>query len=125
MMVAADGIRLSHIGAIRLLQAFPNGTDMDVFRRVYRAMTGRRMRQVTIMGVKKALNRGVPVLAVDSVTDYRDHVVVVTGYEGDDFIVQDPALFSRSKGIHRSRRSRQELREAVGDEFYAPGSRVG
>lgn len=28
MMVAADGVRLSHLEAIRLLQAFPNGTDM-------------------------------------------------------------------------------------------------
>lgn len=45
-------------------------------------MPGRRMRQVTIIGVKRALNRGVPVLAVDSVTSHQDHVVVVTGYEG-------------------------------------------
>ena len=48
MMLAADGIDVSHIEAIRLLQAFPNGTDMDVFRRVYRAMTGRMLRPVTI-----------------------------------------------------------------------------
>ena len=74
---------------------------------------------------KRALNRDMPVLAVDSVTDHQDHVVVVTGYEGEDYIVLDPALFSRSKGIHRSRWSRQDLRESSGDEFYAPRCRVG
>jgi len=49
MMVAADGIDVSHFEAIRLLQAFPNGTDMDVFRSVYRAMTGRILRAVTLL----------------------------------------------------------------------------
>ena len=52
---------------------------------------------IDLQGVKRALKRGVPVLAVDSVSEHQDHVVVVTGDEGDDFTVLDPALFSRSK----------------------------
>ena len=123
MMVAVDGIHLSHLKAIRLLNAFPDGTDMSVFRRVYSKLTGRTLHRITIAKIKAALNRGVPVLATDSVTTKYDHVIVVADWDGDDFIVRDPALFSLKKGFHRSRRSREALREAAGNQFYAPGER--
>lgn len=122
MLLAHAGIKISHWEAIRVLGAFPNGTDMDTFRKVYRRYTGRLLAPITYRGVKRALNRGVPVLAVDSASSPFDHVIVVRGYDQERFLVHDPALIVRRKGIPKVRRTKEELIEAAGDEFYAPRS---
>ena len=79
MLLAHAGVKISHWEAIRVLGAFPNGTDMDTFRQVYRRYTGRILAPITYRGVKRALNRGFPVLAVDSASSPFDHVM---SYEG-------------------------------------------
>lgn len=64
-----------------------------------------------------------PVVAVDTVASPQDHVVVVTAWEKDWFWVHDPSVFFWAKGSHRRKRSRLELQEAAGNEFFAPEGR--
>jgi hypothetical protein len=125
MLLAHRGIRMTHLAATIALKAFPGGTAMEDLQRAYKRATGQILARITFRGVRRALNRGVPVLAVDSVTDPEDHVVVLYGYQGDTFFVHDPALFSLAKGFCRRRRTKQEIVAAEGDEFYAPRSATG
>jgi hypothetical protein len=120
MLLAHQGIRISHLAATIALKAFPGGTSMEDLQRAYKSATGQILARITFRGVRRALNRGVPVLAVDTVTNPEDHVVILYGYEGDTFFVHDPAVFNLSKGFSRNRRTKQEIVEAAGDEFYAP-----
>lgn len=120
MLLSHRGIRMSHIAATLALKAFPGGTAMEDLQQAYKRITGHILARITFRGVRRALNRGVPVLAVDTVTNPEDHVVVLHGYQGDTFFVHDPAMFSLSKGFSRSRRTREEIVKASGDEFYAP-----
>lgn len=123
MLLAHQGINMSHLRATLALKAFPRGTILEDLQRVYRHVTGHRLARITFRGVRRALNRGVPVLAVDTVTRPEDHVVIIHGYEGDTFFVHDPAPFSLSKGLSRSRRSKEDIIRDSGDEFYAPRGR--
>lgn len=121
MMLAHGGIRISHLRATRELQAFPDGTDLARFQSVYRKLSGRLLARITFRGVRRALNRGVPVLAVDSVSSPQDHVVVVTGYKDDMFRIHDPAPFSLRRGFSKSWRAKNDL-VAAGVEFCTPRS---
>lgn len=122
MMLGHAGVRISHLKATRELKAFPGGTYMEEFQRVYRTYTGRKLGRITYKGILRALNRGVPVLAVDTVESTSDHLVVVHGYDGESYHVHDPSIFSFAKGFNRRKRMLKELKEAAGDEFYAPRS---
>lgn len=122
MMLAHRGIRISHLRATRELQAFPGGTDLEHFRTLYQKLSGKKLNRITFRGVRRALNRGVPVLAVDSASSPQDHVVVLTGYRGDMFRIHDPDPFSLRRGFSKRWRIKDDLIAAAEDEFYAPRS---
>jgi ABC-type bacteriocin/lantibiotic exporter with double-glycine peptidase domain len=123
MMLKHVGIELSHKEAIELLNARPSGTSIEDFQRVYRKLTGKRLAPITIKGVKRAINRGVPVLAVDSVREDEDHFVVIYGYDDELFLVHDPTPVRILKlAMAPPKRTYEELREAAGDQFFAPRS---
>jgi ABC-type bacteriocin/lantibiotic exporter with double-glycine peptidase domain len=122
MMLAAAGLKMNHWNAIRILKAYPDGTDVATFRRIYRMFTGRTLASVTIKGVRRAINRGVPVLAEDSVSSKQDHLVVVYGYDGDEYLVHDPALFTILRRGNIGRRSSDDLLRQSGNRFYSPRS---
>lgn len=97
MMLAHQGIRISHLLATLELKAFPDGTNLGRSQSVYRKLT-----RITFRGVRMALNRGVPVSAVDSFSTPFDNLILVTGHTGDMFRVRDPTPFSSGKAFPRA-----------------------
>lgn len=59
MMLAHQGIRISHLRATLELQAFPGGIDLGRFQTVYKTLSGKRLARITFRGVRRAMNRGV------------------------------------------------------------------
>ena len=85
------GIKMGHIEAITLTGCTMDGAALTAIADVLKE-SGLKTRHVTSSGVRRALQRGQPVISHDAVSYQSDHAILVIGQTPKGFWIADPLV---------------------------------